>query len=732
MACWLLATYSLFAQGIEINTWRTHLNYHNAIQVTSDGHRIFAATPEAILLFDPADNSLRSIDKVNGLTTTGITSIAYDALRNQLLIGYRNGLIDILQSKKIRSVKSLVESVGPSSKRINHIYINGDYAYLSADFGVTILNLQQLEVTETFRDLGIDGSEIKVYQSVVVGDSIFLATQHGLLGGDLNNNLLDFNNWKRYNSDELNGPVSHVAHFNGQLYAFVDHTGMLQRINGNFVLLPELQGEVFRIPFESTINLLIPVEGALWEFSSSGVLSEITNPLISDPVHAIRSAQTTWIADRQNGLVSDHSGTFEPFQPNGSGLTIVSRLAYSDNAIRAIGVPFTPSGDGVPGSDGYSVFENSKWTRQHAPFDFVTATASVNGNVYVSSFGDGLARISNAQTNVFNEINSPLQQQEPGEHKVRVTGLYPHEGSIWLTNYGVSKPLHVVTGSGTWSSFSFPDISAASYPLNLIVDSRGFVWMIIDPAFGGGLVVFNPATQQSRYLTNQPGSGGLPNRNVYVLEEDRNGLIWVGTGSGVAFFSNPTNIFSVTTVNAVRPVFEGRFLLNGERISALETDGGNRKWIGTQEGLFLFNAMGDEQVHHFTAENSPLLSDEILALKMDPASGELFIATSEGLISFRTDSSEGIPEMNEIKIFPNPVTAFFSGTVGISQLTADARLNITDVSGRRIKAIQAVGGTATWDVRDFSGKRVAAGVYLVFAISQDGSESIVGKIIVID
>ena len=135
---------------------------------------------------------------------------------------------------------------------------------------------------------------------------------------------------------------------------------------------------------------------------------------------------------------------------------------------------------------------------------------------------------------------------------------------------------------------------------------------------------------------------------------------------------------------------------------------------------------------NFNAANSPLLSDKIVDLEINNQSGEIFFITDAGIVSFRSGATASDAAFHNVKIFPNPVTAEFNGQVGISGLSTDSFVKITDVSGKLIWQTQANGGTATWNVRDYNGRRASPGMYLVFSTTQDGSESMVGKIAVVD
>lgn len=178
--------------------------------------------------------------------------------------------------------------------------------------------------------------------------------------------------------------------------------------------------------------------------------------------------------------------------------------------------------------------------------------------------------------------------------------------------------------------------------------------------------------------------------------------------------------------------FGNSYLLRDEKVTAIEIDGGNRKWIGTENGVWLFNPFGEEQIYNFNEQNSPLLSKKIIDLEINSQTGELFLMTDAGIASFRSDATEGEAAFSKVKIFPNPVTNQFNGQVGISGLVTDAIVKITDVSGKLIWQTKANGGSASWNVRDYNGSRAATGMYLVFCIAQDGTESMVGKIAVVN
>jgi hypothetical protein len=167
----------------------------------------------------------------------------------------------------------------------------------------------------------------------------------------------------------------------------------------------------------------------------------------------------------------------------------------------------------------------------------------------------------------------------------------------------------------------------------------------------------------------------------------------------------------------------------------IAVDGANRKWFGTTSGLFVTSADGREEIAKFNTDNSPLSSNNITALAIRP-NGEVFIGTDKGLMSYRSDATEGgtfnKPE-DQILAFPNPVRPDYQGPIAVKGFARDANIKITDANGSIVFETKALGGQAIWDGKDFNGRRVSTGVYFVLATNTrnlDAPEAVVAKILV--
>ena len=226
----------------------------------------------------------------------------------------------------------------------------------------------------------------------------------------------------------------------------------------------------------------------------------------------------------------------------------------------------------------------------------------------------------------------------------------------------------------------------------------------------------------------------MPNDNVLSLASDKDGVIWVGTTEGIVIFNCSSNLFD-GSCQGNRPIisvdnFNG-YLLEGEQIQDIEVDGANRKWIATKNGVFLLSEDGYDQLAYFNKDNSPLFDNDVSKIAFDGQSGYVYFASTVGLQSYRSESTQGLRKMNaeDIIVFPHPVEPDYDGPIAISNLADDANVKITDISGRLVYETQALGGQAIWYGTDYNGRKAQSGVYLVYIVNESGGQQAVGKIL---
>jgi hypothetical protein len=102
------------------------------------------------------------------------------------------------------------------------------------------------------------------------------------------------------------------------------------------------------------------------------------------------------------------------------------------------------------------------------------------------------------------------------------------------------------------------------------------------------------------------------------------------------------------------------------------------------------------------------------------------------MVSYRGNSTQASENLSSVTIFPNPVRPGYGGAVGIKGLMNESVVKITELSGRLIYEARSQGGTASWNLNDYTGRRARGGIYMVFIVSGDGTEKLAGKLAVID
>ena len=757
-----------FAQTTGIGQWRDHLPYSQCIAVKAAGSRIYAATPYSLIYYDKEDNSVQRINKVNGLSDVGISAINYNSKNNTLVIAYSNANIDLFKNNVIINISDIKRSEILGNKVINDICFIDSFAYLSCGFGIVVLDLDKEEIHDTYY-IGPNGRQVNV-NGLTKGDNdtLFAVTDMGVYLANANSsNLANYESWKLDSHLTGNIKYSNIINFSGNVIVSQTSTNssgdnLYRYSNGTWTLwMSGFESSIKH--FESdkeklliSCNYFVRCYNANFD-SVKGVNNY--NGGGANPLDAICDITgQIWIADNNAGLVNiDSSGNARLINLSGPGSPLSFAIANCGNDVYVV-----PGGRDVsyrPGGNPPEVYHYNKlsWNNLNSIEDPLMleisdlSTISVDPNdprrFYAGSWGHGLAEFYNDKmVNRYGEWNSSLKHHSLSDTSdIRVGGTaFDSDGNLWVVNSHNDSCISRFCKSCTpqWRGYYIPVIGADDLG-QMIIDHSNQKWVImrILTSVNGSLLVFkenakNPANNKSIALSQQAGNGNILGQAIFAMAVDKNGQIWVGTEKGISVFFNPENIFTGQNFDAQQILVQQgayvQYLMENEKVTAIAVDGANRKWVGSEGGgLYLFSEDGTKQINHFTTDNSPLLSNNITSLAIDPDNGEVFIGTDEGLISYRGTATEGGEVFSGVYAYPNPVRENYSGLIGIKGLVSDAQVRITDIEGNLIFTTKADGGQAVWDGNNFKGRRAKSGSYLVYAGNSAGTQKIVTKILIL-
>ncbi|TAF67488.1 MAG: hypothetical protein EAZ55_04000 [Cytophagales bacterium] len=720
------------AQEIAVGTWRMHASYQNAKKITISPEAIYAITENGCFVRYFADANLVTLSKIQGLSSTQTSEVFHHFATQKTVFAYKDGSIDILQNQKISSLNAIKEATSLLKKELYEAVAYQNQTYIGAGFGIAVLDMTKNTLRETYQNIGKNGASVSILGLCVSRDSLFALSSQGVQRGSLaaQNNLKDYNNWQFFpiNAGLPTGNITAMVSFNQEIWVAVANQGIYKYAHqGNWQLvwasaLPiKAMTTHEQTCYAATTNSIIPIQ------ANGTVLPTIQNGLYAQIQDLqVDTKGSIWVADGKNGLINAQN----TFVPNGIYPAYSQYLHAQDQQIYSCEGGYVPaSGVAMNKAEGLAIFEKGTWKNlQMTNFKDLMVAKKYNQQIYVASFQSGLwIQKDNTTWENWNSANSPLRATLT---ETRVTDFaFDNKGSLWLLNpNSVGAVLHQRRTDGTWQSFS-PISTAANFPTKLIIDANSEQkWMLLNPSQGGGIWITD--TKNSRTLSSSPENGNLPAIPT-CLVQDKAGIIWIGTAKGIATVSNTSRIFT-TGFTVSRPIYENRPLLREETINTIAVDGGDRKWIGTNSGVWLFDAEGENLLEYFNTDNSPLPSDSVLSISVMPISGEVFIATTQGVISYRGTATEATESYSNVLAFPNPASQQFHNYVSVSGLAENANVKITTISGQLIYNTKANGGTAVWEMQDQEGRRVPTGIYLVFTIKTDGSEWLCTKIAVVE
>lgn len=763
----LLQGITAAGQAQQIGIWesQTAKSTVNHIEVDNDG-LIWNATEGGLFVLQDGEIT-DQFTPAEGMYRVSPAAMTYDSLNHRLWLGYLDGTFEYydIEARRFRLFTDITRADRYTPRGINALKMRNDSLFIATDFGVVVFNTRNLSTMETYFNLGEFSAGTRVQDIIFKDDLLFAATPVGIASGDLRMNNLEVPaSWENYDhSDGLENPnIRNLGIFKDLIYAASgDSTFLLE--NGSWSVTREFENKtITNFKTSRDGSFLIALSDSLI-FKKGDDIDKI-EPSRGMPFMSalyLEASNRLYFGTTSNGtgLVENGQSIFK--MPPGPYLNFFAGLGYDGSTIIS-GSTSSPGRVVIPiNTTGYYLFRDESWESYNIDTDETLRTTGfrsaftssyTDDHFFFGSWGQGLAmhHKESDEITIFNTQNSPLVGYLKTSQFVVIPGLSPdNNGNMWVVSWQWEQEASLYRfnpSTEEWTVYPRADgVLPADTYFDLKIDSFNQKWITLrsNNVIGRGLLVLRTDGEENESAVRlTEDNGNLPHNSVNAIVQDKRGEIWIGTNRGVVRFAFPDRVIDgneedrrgARLINADTTAGSA-FLLSTINATAIAVNAANEKWIGTEgDGLWLVAESGGRHRvrHHFTTQNSPLISNNITSLTVDDETGRVFIATDEGLVTYTDVTRGGEPEMDDLFIYPNPFSYQNNDErIIIDGLSERGTVRIISVDGRLVTRLETRGGRTEWDARDYNGNRVATGVYIVIAVDEENGSRGSGKVVIV-
>lgn len=760
-----------------VNSWEATTSYNTINDVVQDRDgRYWVITEGGLFSWRPGGNAER-FTPLDGMYQLRPTAIAYEPQAHQLWLGYNDGTLQRLDLQRFSwtSYNDIRRNSNFNSRGVNQLSVIDGFLYVATQFGIVEFEPQSGLVRDSFVNLGSFNRGTPVRALAYANGRFYAATPSGLAVGERSSDGLSVpGNWQTTDGNGSIGLFENAVRAVGlqQESIYISDGSQNYRFNqmtpaAGWQETTRFFGPVERFRYSKSGETLMGISRSdvslifedgsrnRQQISEDRFLSAFYDDEAPEPL-LLLGTESSGLLLKEN---LEEAG--QTFRLNGPDSNFFTSIEIQGNEL----ISASTTGAGQSGvqlnNTGYYLFRNGQWVSYNARNTPELATerfvrtyrsAITENHYFFGSFGEGLVMHEKATDaiTVLNTDNTPLPpfaQSTDGRFLI-ISGLDTDAGGVlWLTTYlsDGDNLYRYLPETNEWTAYPDPPELANGIYTDLYIDSANQKWMPLQNITGSGIglmvqrVNADGSVDAVRLSTNQ-NQGDLPDDLVNAIVQDRRGEVWIGTARGVARFLFPSRIIDGNArdrqasllINA-DPDSDSPFLLRDIDATSIAVNAANQKWIGSRgDGLWLIDAEGREVLRHFTAANSPLFSDIIEDVAVDDETGIVYIATAQGLLTYTDVPASAQRSMDDLFVYPNPYEyERHSGNIIIEGLSEETLLSIISVDGRMVNRVETRSGRAEWNARDFNGKRVASGVYIIVANDQNGDERGIGKVAII-
>ncbi|QTE24284.1 two-component regulator propeller domain-containing protein [Polaribacter cellanae] len=766
----LFSIISIYSQTDYSDSWEDFFSYNNVKDFTKVGNTIYALADNAVFTYDAVSGEVNKLSSVQGLSGETTTSIYYSEAYKRLIIGYENGLVEVVDEDGTITISSDIINFNQSGeKSINHISEYNKKLYLSTPFAIVVYDIEKLEFGDTYF-IGIGSSSVKINQTAILNDVIYAVTEEGIFSADANStSLIDFTKWtKQFNGRNF----KEIVIFNAEVFV-TENSSLLKLGATSLTEVRNFNEDVKNVKASNShVTVALKNEAVVLNTSLIEEVAFITNTDFNFSLNtAFFENNTAFLATKEFGILGsslNQSTTYVEIHPEGPLSNDVFSIDVLNNNLWVVYGGYSATYTPTQKRQGFSHFNGENWINTkytpNLPKDLVSVTidpieenkvfisaSGITSDINSSPTGGVLVVENDVLTTIYNHLNSTLEPiviSLPSIN-IRTNGaVFDNQGNFWVTNYEVDKKIHKLSKNGQWKGIDLSSVQTNSSPgLNeIIVDKSNSLWV---GTRRNGLYIYNENGDRKKSLTTSPNEGNLPDLNVRTLAVDASNRVWIGTKSGLVVYNNASGVFDdknpeakPIVVNANSDGFGDR-LLGNQTINSIAVDGADNKWFGTDRGGVLYtNPNGQNTLANLSKKNSPLPSNRIAKIKVDNSTGKVFFATAKGIVAYNSKVAPFGETLGEVYAYPNPAlrnheTITIDGRNG-THLPKGTNVKILDVAGNLVYETNVVegqelqGGKVVWNKKNLAGNKVASGIYIVLLSNDDASETSVTKIAIVN
>lgn len=735
---------SNFVKSQSVGDWNIHANMKDLKEAAISSNGVWAVSNGGAFRLNPsADTSFHILNKANGLISQNLTSIGVDK-QNKIWIGSQEGYI-IIYNQTTNSITNILDIFKSSKlrKRINDFYFSNDTAYVSTDFGLCLINTNNLTFYDTFIKLGSFPSESRIISTYRSG-LVYSVTDNGVaIQKPGTTNLSAPESWNSYpfSSMDTVTSASKILIYNNQIvmgtnngvFRFTNNSFSPYLLKGNSILDLAVSGN----------SLIAITSKKMFEYNGTQINQLFENQSITLSSVSVNENKTYYISS-SNGLIEIKNNVAKYLAPKGPYNNQFINISVAGNGNLYVATGKDLFGVGFLEYDGTNWKRYSRESNPQIPSNaYYNVYAADDNSVYLSNWGYGVTIFKNGQFEVYTADNSDMVGIPINNKFLAIADVkLDSKKNVWIANHqsAARKQLSLLTPDKKWYHFSMTSPSLSEFDVldKMVIDQNGTKWFIV---FEGnrGLYYYNERETFTNLTDDKQGgikqSDGLLSDILTSLAVDKRGYLWIGTTAGVNVITDPSQVLTGDRVKLLAAL-KGNYApsVRNQSVTCIAIDALDQKWIGTKQGLAVIASDGITLLAYYDSKNSPIPNDEIKSIAINEKLGKVYIGTEYGLAELQTYSIKPAESFSELFVYPNPL--IISGNenvqVTIDGLIKNSNLKVFDISGNLIRDFKSPGGKiAFWDGKDINGNYVSSGIYVIVAYDEEANNVTTSKVAVI-